>query len=107
MSPRSAPATTRPIGPNNAGPPRWTASDTVDPPASVGEAFTLPMSLTLTPPLPSPLSVIASGGLKWTMVHLIRLGMPLTSTMDSSVVPFSSVSGGLLRHTRWMVSHSR
>src|SRR5438445_5467249 len=40
------------------------------------------------------------------MVHLIRFGMPLTSTMDSRVVPFSSVSGGLVRHTRWMVSHS-
>jgi hypothetical protein len=31
--------------------------------------------LTFTP-LPSLLSVIASGGLKWTMVHLIRLGIP-------------------------------
>ena len=32
--------------------------------------------------------------------------MPLTSTIDSIVVPFSRVSGSLLRHTRWMVSHS-
>src|SRR6201993_2631293 len=32
--------------------------------------------------------------------------MPLTSTMDSTTVPFSISSGNLLRHTRWMVSHS-
>src|ERR1700722_10268122 len=32
--------------------------------------------------------------------------MPLTSTMDSTTVPFSMSSGSLLRHTRWMVSHS-
>ncbi len=64
------------------------------------------MSLTLTPPRPSPFSVIASGGLKWMIVHLIRLSMPLTSTIDSMTVPFSSVSGSLLRQTRWMLSHS-
>src|ERR1700758_4011626 len=32
--------------------------------------------------------------------------MPLTSTIDSTTVPFSMSSGNLLRHTRWMVSHS-
>src|SRR6516225_11645359 len=32
--------------------------------------------------------------------------MPLTSTIDSTTVPFSISSGSLLRHTRWMVSHS-
>src|SRR6185436_8719137 len=40
------------------------------------------------------------------MVHLMRLAMPLTSTIDSTAVPFSSVSGSVLRQTRWMVSHS-
>src|SRR6478609_3514710 len=40
------------------------------------------------------------------MFHLTRLAMPLTSTIDSIVVPFSRVSGSLLRHPRWMVSHS-
>ncbi|COW82302.1 Uncharacterised protein [Mycobacterium tuberculosis] len=63
--------------------------------------------MTLTPPTPSPLSVMPSGGLYRTIVHLIRLGMPLTSTYDSTTVPFSSTSGNLLRHTLWMVSHSR
>ena len=57
--------------------------------------LTLPISLTLTPPLPSPFSVITSGGLKVTIVHLTRLGMPLTSTMDSTTVPLSRVSGSL------------
>src|ERR1700740_1855657 len=47
-----------------------------------------------------------SGGFKRTTVHLIRLYMPLTSTIDSTTVPFSMSSGNLLRHTRWMVSHS-
>ena len=32
--------------------------------------------------------------------------MPLTSTMETNSVPFSRVSGNLLRHTRWMLSHS-
>src|ERR1700756_5874668 len=32
--------------------------------------------------------------------------MPLTSSIDSTTVPFSICSGNLLRHTRWMVSHS-
>src|ERR1700757_52312 len=32
--------------------------------------------------------------------------MPLTSTIDSTTVPFSISSGNVLRHTRWMVSHS-
>src|ERR1700756_168796 len=32
--------------------------------------------------------------------------MPLTSTIDSTTVPFSISSGNILRHTRWMVSHS-
>src|ERR1700758_910429 len=32
--------------------------------------------------------------------------MPLTSTIDSTTVPFSMSSGNALRHTRWMVSHS-
>src|SRR5437879_7799614 len=32
--------------------------------------------------------------------------MPLTSTIDSTTVPFSISSGNMLRHTRWMVSHS-
>src|SRR5882672_5448608 len=40
------------------------------------------------------------------MVHLIKLGMPLTSTMEASCVPFSRVSGNVLRHTRWMLNHS-
>src|ERR1700741_1299196 len=32
--------------------------------------------------------------------------MPLTSTIDSTTVPFSISSGNILRHTRRMVSHS-
>src|ERR1700730_11354490 len=32
--------------------------------------------------------------------------MPLTSTIDSMTAPFCRSSGNLLRHTRWMVSHS-
>ena len=32
--------------------------------------------------------------------------MPLTSRIDSMTVPFSMVSGNVLRHTRWIVSHS-
>src|ERR1700746_2843458 len=32
--------------------------------------------------------------------------MPLTSTIDSTTVPFSMSSGNVVRHTRWMVSHS-
>src|SRR6202011_4671430 len=103
MSPLRAPATIMPIGPNSAGPPRCTSNVTVEP-SPLG--FTLPISFTLTPPLPSPSSVIASGGLKFTIVHLTRFGMPLTSTMDSMTVPLSKVSGSLLRHTRWMVSQS-
>src|ERR1700682_868264 len=103
MSPLRAAATTMPIGPNNAGPPRCTSRVTVDP-SPFGAI--LASSLILTPPLPSPLRVMASGGLKCTIVHLTRLGMPFTSTIDSMIVPFSRVSGSLLRHTRWMVSHS-
>src|SRR6202162_1506165 len=103
MSLLRAPATIMPIGPNSAGPPRGTSNVTVEP-SPLG--FTLPIIFTLTPPLPSPSSVIASGGLKFTIVHLTRFGMPLTSTMDSMTVPLSKVSGSLLRHTRWMVSHS-
>src|SRR5258708_17182849 len=40
------------------------------------------------------------------MVQLIKLGMPLTSTMEASCVPLSRVSGNVLRHTRWMLNHS-
>jgi hypothetical protein len=68
------------------------------PPVSPGR--TLPISLTFTPPAPMPLSVIVSGGLKLTVVHLIRLGMPLTSTMDSTTEPLSRFSGSLERQTR-------
>ena len=68
--------------------------------ASLSCGRTLPISLTLTPPTPAPFSVIASGGLKCTMVHLTRLGMPLTSTMDSTTAPLSRVSGSLDRQTR-------
>src|SRR5262249_47928088 len=38
--------------------------------------------------------------------HLIRLCMPLTSTIDSTTVPLSMSSGNVLRHTRWIVSQS-
>src|SRR5690349_3419382 len=40
------------------------------------------------------------------MVHRTRFIIPLTSTTEASLVPFSRVSGNVLRHTRWMVSHS-
>ncbi len=86
-----------PIGPNNAGPPRWTSNVTVEPSP---DGLTFPISFTLTPPTPSPSRVMASDGLKWTMVHLIRFGMPFTSTIDSTTIPFSRVSGILLRQTR-------
>src|ERR1700704_2006261 len=62
ISPLSAAATTTPIGPNNAGPPRCTSNMTVDPAGSSLAGLTLPISFTLTPPRPSPSSVIASGG---------------------------------------------
>ena len=73
---------------------------TAGPVPALAPGRTLPINLTLTPPAPTPLSVIDSGGLKWTIVHRIRLGMPFTSTMDSTTVPLSMVSGNLDLHTR-------
>src|SRR5277367_5570788 len=60
MSLRNAPATIMPMGPNSAGPPRCTSRLTTD---SGPFGFTLAVNLTLTPPTPTPSSVIDSGGL--------------------------------------------
>jgi len=61
---------------------------------------TLPIIFTFTPPVPMPSSVNDSGGLKFTIVQVIRLCMPLTSTMDTTTVPSSIVFGGVERQTR-------
>ena len=61
---------------------------------------TLPIIFTFTPPVPMPSSVNNSGGLKFTIVQVIRLCMPLTSTMDSTTVPLPIVFGGVERQTR-------
>lgn len=61
---------------------------------------TLPIIFTFTPLVPMPSSVNDSGGLKFTIVHVIRLYMPLTSTMDSTTVPLSIVFGSVERQTR-------
>ena len=85
------PATSIPVGPNNAGPPRWTSRVTTEAPGGVLRPH-LAQQFDLDPPTPTPLSVIASGGLKWTIVHRIRFGMPMTSRMDLTTVPLSRVS---------------
>ena len=94
MSLRNAAATTAPIGPNIAGPPKCRVKSTTEP-GPFGVIVT--RSLTFTPPLPCPSRDSPVGGSYFLRVHLTRLYMPFTHTMESITVPVSSVSGNALR----------